>query len=187
MANINLLPVEEKAKVSFGSIQRRVLFGSIVLTVVTGVVTLGILGYFSTLSSARDRSILQVEQSAQQINSYKSTEELLVVIHDKVSDSQKIRDGRLNIDNVFSNLSKLIPQGVYFSDIKFAGNSVSVIGKARTSADAAGLVSSLVSAQAALVFSDVNMDSLATDENGNYTFSLSMNLVSNEPEEEVVQ
>lgn len=177
MANINLLPVEEKAKESFGSVQRRILFGSIVLTVITGVATLAILGYFSTLSSSRDKLILQIEQNAQQINSFKSTEELLVVIHDKVTDGQKIKEERLDVDNVFSNLSKLIPQGVYFSDIKFLGNSVSVIGKAKTSADAAGLVSSLVSSQAALVFSDVNMESLSTDEKGNYTFNLSMKLV----------
>lgn len=186
MANINLLPTEEKAAESFGFIQKRFLFGAIALIVITGAVTFGILGFFSIEASKRTDLNLRVEKSAAEIGSYKSIEELLVVIHDKVSDGQKILEGRADVDEVFSNLAELIPQGVYFSDIKFAGSKVSLSGKAKTSADAAGLASSLASSQAARVFSDVNMESLSSDDKGNYTFTLSMKLASSSGSEKTI-
>lgn len=186
MANINLLPSEEKAAETFGSVQKNFLFGAIALIILTGSVTFGILGFFSIEASKRTDLNTRVEKSAEQIGSYKSIEELLVVIHDKVSDGQKILEGRVDVDQVFSSLAELIPQGVYFSDIKFAGSKVSLTGKAQTSADAAGLVSSLVSAQASQVFSDVNMESLSSDDKGNYSFALSMKLVGSSSSEKTI-
>lgn len=186
MANINLLPTEEKAAENFGSAQRKLLIGSVVLIILTGAVTFGILGFFSLEASKRSDLNTKVELSVSQIGSYKSIEELLVVIHDKLMDGQKILDGRVNVNEVFANLADLIPQGVYFSDIKFAGSKVALTGKAKTSADAAGLFSSLVSSQAVKVFSDVNMESLSSDEKGNYSFNLSMKLVTSSSQNPVV-
>lgn len=186
MANINLLPSEEKAAETFGFVQKKFLFGAVALIILTGLVTFGILGFFSIEATKRTDLNTRVEASADQIGSYKSIEELLVVIHDKVSDGQKILEGRVDVDRVFSNLAELIPQGVYFSDMKFAGSKVSLTGKAKTSADAAGLVSSLVSSQASKVFTDVNMESLSSDEKGNYSFSLSMKLVSSSSSENTI-
>lgn len=186
MENINLLPTEEKSAETFGSVQRRFLFGAIAFIILTGSVTFGILGFFSIEASKRTDLNSRVEASAAQIGSYKSIEELLVVIHDKVGDGQKILDGRVDVDEVFSNLAELIPQGVYFSDIKFSGSKVNLTGKAKTSADAAGLVASLVSSQASKVFTDVNMESLSSDDKGNYSFSLSMKLVGSSMSENTI-
>lgn len=176
MANINLLPTEEKSAANFGFVQKKFLVGSILVIAITGLITFGILGVFSIEASKRKDLNSRVELSVTEINNYKPVEELLVIIHDKVSDGQKIIDGRVDVDEVFTNLSELIPREVYFSDIKFAGDKVALSGKAKTSADAAGLLSSLVSTQAAKIFSDVNMESLSLDESGNYSFTLSMKL-----------
>lgn len=176
MANINLLPVEEKEAESFIAIQRRFLFGSIAVIIITGVITFGILGSFSILASKRAEWISAVEQSAQDINSLKSSEELMVVVGDKVSDGEKIINSRTDLNKIFGGLSDLTPRDVYFSDLKFLGGKILVSGKAKTSADTAGLVSSLVSAHGAQLFSEVTMDTLSSDEKGGYVFALSMNL-----------
>lgn len=185
MANINLLPIEERSAANFGFVQKKFLIGSVLIIVVTGLVTFGILGFFSIEASKRKDLNSRVELSVSEINNYKPVEELLVIIHDKAADGQKIIDGRVDVNEVFTNLSELIPQEVYFSDIKFAGDKIALTGKAKTSADAAGLVSSLVSAQASKIFSDVNMESLSSDEKGNYAFSLSMK-ISGLPSENVI-
>lgn len=176
MANINLLPTEEKSAANFGFVQKKFLVGSVAVIVITGLVTFGILGFFSIEASKRKDLNSQVELSVSEINSYKPVEELLVIIHDKVSDGQKIIDGRVDVNQVFTNLSKLIPREVYFSDVKFAGDKIAFTGKAKTSADAAGLFSSLVSTEASKIFSDVNMESLSSDEKGNYAFTLSLKI-----------
>lgn len=176
MANINLLPAEEKSAANFGFVQKKFLVGSVLVIVLTGLVTFGILGFFSIEAAKSKELNSQVEQSVAEINSYKPVEELLVIVHDKVSDGQQIIDGRVDVNQVFTNLSELIPREVYFSDIKFAGDKIAFTGKAKTSSDAAGLVSSLASPQAAKIFTNVNMESLSTDEKGNYSFTLSMKI-----------
>lgn len=177
--NINLLPTEEKSAESFNSAQKRVLYIAIALIVITGVTTFVILGLFSTEISKRTDYIASVQKSAQEINSNKSKEELVVVVKDKSVDAQKVLDSRINYDKIFGGLAKsFVPQGVYFSSIKFNGAKIAVSGKAKTSADAAGIFSALVSREGSTIFSNVNMESLSSDEKGNYSFTLSMNIVS---------
>lgn len=183
--NINLLPTEEKQAESFNTAEKRILYGSLALIAVTGVITFVLLGFFSVLASARSDLISQIEASAGEINSFKQNEELVVVVKDKAGDAEEIINSKIDNNKIFGRLSELVPQGVYFSDIKFNGNSVSVTGKARTSADAAGLVSSLASEKGAELFSDVNMNSLASDSNGNYQFTLTMNIVSSIPKTDI--
>ena len=172
MPDINLVPQTEKATEYFESLKKRLSVASVVLLVLTAVLTLGVLVFFTTQVSKRTQLLSQVEESAQAINNYKSQEELLVVVKDKVGPAEQILGQRVEYHQTFADLAKLVPVGVYFTDIKFVQGKISMNGKAKTSADVAGLVSSLLSAEGSKIISNVTIDTLAADETGSYTFSM---------------
>ena len=172
MPDINLVPVQERVTERFESLKKRLSVGSAVLLVLTAVFTLGVLVFFTTQVSKRTELFARVEESAQAINSYKQQEELLVVVKDKVGLAEQVLGHRVEYHQTFADFAKLVPQGVYFSDIKFAQGKISLSGKAKTSAEVAGLVSSLLSAEGSKIVSNVTIDTLAADETGTYTFSM---------------
>src|SRR3990167_3992439 len=172
MSDINLVPQEEKATEHFESLKKRLSAASVVLLVLTAVLTLGVLVFFTTQVSKRTQLLSQVEENAQAINNYESQEELLVVVKDKVGPAEQILGQRVEYHQTFEDLAKLVPVGVYFTDIKFVQGKISMNGKAKTSADVAGLVSSLLSTEGSKIISNVTIDTLAADETGSYTFSM---------------
>lgn len=172
MPDINLVPQEEKTTERFESLKKRLSLASVGLLILTAVFTLGVLVFFTTQVSKRTQLLTQVEESTQAINSYKPQEELLVVAKDKAGLAEQVLGPRVEYHQTFADFAKLVPQGVYFTDIKFAQGKISMSGKAKTSAEVAGLVSSLLSAEGLKIVSNVTIDSLAADETGTYTFSL---------------
>lgn len=177
MADINLLPTEERSAESFENIRHKVLWGSIGFLVFTAISALVILGFYSTLASKRATLVSQIESKSSEINSLKPTEELIVVVKEKASNADKILNARKNLADVFGSFSQLVPQGVYFSDIKISGGKVVLSGKARTSADIAGLISSMTSAKGAEIVNNVTVDSLSSDDGGAYAFVVTLQLV----------
>src|SRR3990167_6215300 len=131
MSDINLVPQEEKATEHFESLKKRLSAASVVLLVLTAVITLGILVFFTTQVSKRTQLLAQVEESVQTINSHKSQEELLVVAKDKVGLAEQVLGQRVEYHQTFANFAKLVPQGVYFTDLKFAQSKISMNGKAK--------------------------------------------------------
>src|SRR3990167_1555397 len=94
MPDINLVPQEERDTERFESLKKRLSVASVVLLVLTAVFTLSVLVFFTTQVSKRTQLLAQVEESAQAINSYKSQEELLVVIKDKAGLAEQILKDR---------------------------------------------------------------------------------------------
>jgi len=178
MADINLLPQEEKSAENIELLRKRLTVVSIVLLVGVSAFTLVTLGLFTSFASKRSNLISKVEQISGQINSFKATEELVVVVKGKVSSAEKVLSSRINYSNIFDQLSQLVPAGVYFSDMKFSSGKLIVSGKAKSSADVAGLVSSLVSGRGAQIVSNVTIDSLSADDSGVYSFIISSQLVA---------
>lgn len=177
MAEINLLPAEERSAEGFEGIYGKVLIAGVAMVLISGMLTLAVLGYFSALSSKRSEYISRVEQSSATINSLKSTEELIVVVKEKASIADKILTARSPFGDVFSKLVQLVPQGVFFTDMKFSGLKVTVSGKAKSSADVSGFIDQLVSEKGSEIFLDVSVDSLASDDTGVYSFVLTARLV----------
>ena len=173
MADINLLPVAEKEAENLEVLRKRLTIVSIVLLVFTAVFTLITLGLFTSFASQRSNLITKIEASSNEITSLKATEELIVVIKGKVSAGYKILTARVNFANIFGQLSGLVPAGVYFTYMRFTSDKVIISGKAKTSAEMAGLVSSLTSASGSQIISSVNIDSLNSDENGVFSFAIS--------------
>ena len=178
MADINLLPVEERSARSFEQVQGKLSLISTIFLVVTALFTLGTLGFFITLSSQRSKLLSGIEETSAAINNLKSTEELTVVTKGKVSTASKMLIARTDFASFFEKFSELVPEGVYFSDIRFTGNRISFVGKARTSADVAGLVSAVVSNSGSEIVSGVSVDSLSSDETGAYAFSMTAQLAT---------
>ena len=172
MPDINLVPQEEKLTERFESLKKRLSVGSAALLILTAVFTLGVLVFFTTQVSKRTQLIAQVEDNAQVINSYKSTEELLVVAKDKSAVAEKVLTQRTDYYQTFNGFAKLVPQGIYFTDIKFAASKIVMNGKAKSSAEVAGLVSSLLTPEGSKIVSNVTIDTLTADETGTYTFSI---------------
>lgn len=172
MPDINLVPVQERSTERFESFKKRLSVVSVVLLVLTAFFALGVLVFFTSQVSKRTQLLAKVEDNAQAINGYKLQEELLVVVKDKVGLAEQVLAERTDYYQTFNGFAKLVPQGVYFTDIKFSQGKIIMNGKAKSSAEVAGLVSSLLSADGSKIVSNVTIDSLTADETGTYTFSI---------------
>ena len=176
MADINLIPVQEKTAERFDNLKKRLSLSSAILLILTATFTLGVLVFFTTSVSERTKLFAQVEKSAQVINSYKTAEELLVVTKDKVGVAEQVLTQRIAYRQTFEDFAKLVPKGVYFTDIKFTSGKIVLSGQARSSAEFAGLVSSLLSAEGSKIVSNISIDSFTSDETGAFTFSMQAQL-----------
>ncbi|MBI2599184.1 PilN domain-containing protein [Candidatus Curtissbacteria bacterium] len=177
MTDINLMPAEEKSAESFENLYKKVLVAASGFLVLVALATLIILGVSSVLSAQRSDLVTRVEQSAGTIEGLKSTEELEVVVKQKVAAADKILMARSSLGDVFQRLVQLVPQGVFFTDMRFSGVKVVISGRAKTSADVAGFITQLVSARGNEIFSGVTVESLSSDDSGIYSFVLSAQLV----------
>src|SRR3989344_574080 len=173
MADINLIPQEERASERAQNLQHRLQFFSIGLLVLTALFTVATLVLFSSFSAKRAELVAQVEDSTSRINSYKAQEELMVVVKDKAGSAGKIINSRIEFVKMFDKFQGLIPQNVYFTDVRVASAKIIISGKARTSADVAGLASSFTSAGGQEGLSEGSIDSLSAAEDGVYSFVLS--------------
>ncbi|MBI3282980.1 PilN domain-containing protein [Candidatus Curtissbacteria bacterium] len=176
MSDINLIPSEERASARVELLQKRLQIFSIGFLVTTAVLTILTLSLFAMFASRREKLIGEVEDNSQEINRLKAQEELVVVVKEKASVASQIVSSRVEFSRAFEKLSQLVPQGVYFTDIRVSAGKIVISGKARTSADVAGLASSLVSATGSEVVSDVSIDSLSSDDEGVYVFVVSAKL-----------
>lgn len=178
MPDINLLPEEERSAEGFENLRKKLLLGSVAALVITGVLTMVVLFYFAALNAQKDKLVERVEASSGEIESMKAQEELIVVTKDKASSAEKILSSRTNMSEFFTKFGQLVPQNLFFSDLRIGGSKFTASGRAKTSNDVAGFVSALVSAKGTDLVSNISIDSLSSDENGNYSFVVNMSLVS---------
>lgn len=182
MADINLIPQEERINARTEAVQKRLQLFSIGALVLTAILTVVTLSLFAMFSSKRAELIAMVEDSSASINKLKAQEELIVVVKDKASVADEIIVSRTDYPQLFGKFSALIPQGIYFTDLRISGGKIIISGKAQTSSDVDSLSTSLLSAKGTEVFSDVSIDSLSSDDTGRYVFVLSAKLKSAEVE-----
>lgn len=178
MADINLLPVEDKGTETSEGIRKKLSIASVVVLVATaafGVVTLVM---FTSIASQRQKIQSRIDTSTSQIESLKDTEAMIVVTKDKASIADKVLSGRADQVNIFNQFAQLVPENVYFTDIKFLGSKATFSCKAKSSADVAGFISSLASDNGTKIISNVNIDSLSSDQEGVYTFNISGQLAT---------
>jgi len=178
MADINLLPSEERQTERLQFVRKKILLASIIVLVLTAIATLATLGFFTSLVSKRTALVDQIDKSSSVVNDNKASEELIVVVKGKMSAAEKILSSRDNPADTLTKLSGRVPQGVYFTDIRLSSGKLVISGKAKSSAEMAGFVSSLVSEEGTKFVSEVTVDSLSADESGVYSFVVTLLLVT---------
>ena len=178
MADINLLPSQERETVRVEGLRKRLQLSSILVLVVVAVLTILTLALFTYFAAQNSALVAQVEESSARVNQLKAQEELLVVVKDKTSTASTLVSQREVFPVFFEKLSALVPQSLYFTDMKVAEDEVVISGKARTSADVSGFVNLLLSATGAEIITSVSVDSLSADDSGIYTFVISGKLAS---------
>lgn len=177
MPDINLIPEEAKKSEEFENLRSKISLASTVFLILTAIVAFVTLAFFAFFINKREQLIAKVEDVSATVNNYKTIEELIVVAKDKASVADNIPNSRLNKVTFYRTLTEIIPQNVYFTDIKINPKGSTMNGKARSSADVAGLISSLLSTKGSQIISDVSINSLVSNESGAYTFGLSLTLV----------
>lgn len=177
MTDINLLPQEEKANEKYYKLVHRLQFFSIGVLAVVAVVTVVTLVLFTSFSSKRSSLVLQLEDLSSQVNSYKSQEELIVVVKDKVHAAEELTSVRIDYQNFFSKLAQIVPQGIFFTDFRVSANKAVISGRAKNSGDVASLVSILTSSSGTQLLSDASLDTLSSDETGVFSFVISAKIV----------
>lgn len=177
MADINLLPQEEKANERYYALVHRLQIASVAVLAIVAVLTVATLILFTTFSRARSNLVAQLEDLSATVNSFKSQEELIVVVKDKVGSAEKLAILRLEYHNFFNKLAQLVPQEIFFTDLRISSGKVVISGRARTSGDMGGFVAILTSAKGTELVSDVSVDTLSSDETGVFSFVMSMKVV----------
>ncbi len=177
MVDINLVPEEQKRTEDFGKLRNKFMFVSVAILVVTAIAAVTTLAFFGYFVSQRQELIARVEDASAEVDNYKVAEELIAVSKDKVQAAAQIINTRINKVNFYTKLAEILPQNVFFTDIKIAQTDVDFNGRAKSSADVAGLISSLLSAKGAGIVSGVSINTLSSDESGEYTFAMKARLV----------
>jgi len=176
MAEINLIPEEERKSESIENIKGKITLVSIALLVLTAISAFVTLAFFTFLINEREKHINRVEEAVIEVDSYKDVEELLVVAKDKASSALLIQKSSKDKVMLLTEFAQLIPQDVYFTDVSVNSKSISLNGLARTSADVAGLVSSMKSSNGSNIVSNVQLGNLSTDNTGIYQFNMTADL-----------
>lgn len=180
MADINLIPTEEKTSSSLASLQQKLTIFSVLVLAVVAVFTVVTLIMFTQLKGQEADLNARISKAATAVSANQLSEWLLAAVSKKADSANKVLGSRLIYTNVLTKTAELMPQGVSFTDLKLSGAKVTSSAKAKTSADVANLVSSFVTTdEGKKLFSSLSIDSLASDDKGNYTFSVSMDLAQN--------
>lgn len=177
MADINLLPAEERESERYFLLVKRLQVAAVGTLVVTAILVIVTLVMFTTFSTRRASISSQIEDLSSRINGLKAQEELIVVTKDKVANAARLSVARVEYHSLFNKLAAIIPQGVYFTDVRVTSGKAVISGKARSSSDLAGLVSALTSAKGAEIISDVSLDTLSSDEAGIFAYVISGKVV----------
>ncbi|KKR78301.1 MAG: hypothetical protein UU23_C0001G0065 [Candidatus Curtissbacteria bacterium GW2011_GWA1_40_9] len=177
MADINLLPSEEQASSQLVSLQKKLAVFSVFVLVVAAAFSVATLVMFTAAKEKENRLNERIGGAAAQVNSHQLAEELLTVVDKKTDSASKAIASRLLYTEVLKKTAELMPTGIAFANLSIDGVEMKASATANTSADVAKLVSYFVTTEEGKkLFASLNIDSLATDVDGKYAFSVSMKM-----------
>ncbi len=177
MADINLLPSEEQISTQLAAWQKRISIFSVVVLVAVAAFTVFTLVMFTRVKAEEEKLNARIATAAGEVNANQLSEELLTVVDKKTDTAAKAIGLRLLYTEVLKKTAELMPTGVAFSNLTIDGDEMKASATANTSADVAKLVSYFVTTEEGKkLFASLNIDSLASDAEGKYAFSVSMKM-----------
>ncbi|WCM51774.1 PilN domain-containing protein [Pseudomonas sp. WJP1] len=133
MARINLLPWREERREERRKRFLLVLAGVLVGSAGALLVANQVIGNAIERQVARNnyigKQIAVVDERIKQISDLKARRQQLV---ERMRIIQDLQGNRPNSGRIFDQLARTLPDGVYFTEVKMAGNTLSITGAARS-------------------------------------------------------
>lgn len=178
MAEINLLPEQERKAVAVKRLKNRVTIFSVVSLILAALLSIAVFGYWGVLIAQEKQLGDKLSKLEQQIEGLKTVEGLARVLKNKLAALTVISGKLTNFDKVLTDITQVVPAGVTFSDLTVSDKGIlTLTGNAATATEFSNLVTALLHQDAGGAnFSDVAVESLSRDEKGIYKFSISAKL-----------
>jgi type IV pilus assembly protein PilN len=135
MAHINLLPwraeLRQQKKKEFFTVigGATLIFGGVVLLVHIYVASL--IDYQDSRNNILNQEIKIVEGKIKEIKALEKQKEQLIA---RMKVIEQLQSNRPEVVHLFDELAKVIPEGLYITEIKQKGRQVTIMGKAQSNA-----------------------------------------------------
>jgi type IV pilus assembly protein PilN len=133
MARINLLPwreqLREERKKRFLTIMVGVVIASVGTLFMVDRYLSGAIDHQAARNAFLQQQIVQLDGRIKEISELKSRRKQLL---ERMKIIQDLQGNRPIIGRVFDQLARTLPDGVYFSEVKMAGNLISISGAAES-------------------------------------------------------
>jgi len=175
---INLLPEEEREKVSHEALKKRLNFFSVSLLILTAVFLVGTFSYWGIQKHNEGSLKDKIKNKEEEVIKYDQVESLYRVLKDKGQGLLAVFSKQKDFGNLLDRFSQLVPAGVEFSDFSVnETGKMSASGKAASSSEFSNLILTLTDeGKGGQLFSSVSIDSLSRNDKGEYQFSMSGSL-----------
>lgn len=161
MAHINLLPWREaerqrKKKAFFTAIGGSVLVAGLIVGAVHMYVA-GMIDYQVSRNQMLEKEIKIVEGRIKEIRDLERQKEQLIA---RMRVIEQLQSNRPEIVHLFDELAKLVPEGLYITELKQNGKNITIEGKAQSNARVSALMRRL---EASAWFSDPKLNVISTE------------------------
>lgn len=148
MVNINLMPWREKRRELK---QREFVTASIAVVMFSGLIVLAAYMYFdSEISNQQERNAMldnEIRMLQQQVAEISRLREQKQQMIDRMGVIQSLQSDRPKIVHVFDQLTRTLPDGVFFKDVDRQGERIRIVGYAESSARISALIRRLESSE----------------------------------------
>ena len=175
---INLLPPTDKHQVRAGRSNALLLRYNIFLVVALGFLLVAIGVVYVFLANTKTSAEQTIKDSQSRVSSYVEIEKQAGEFKANLAVAKQIMDKEVIYTDVILEIAALMPPGVVLDDLKLDaktfGTKTTLSAHSKTVGDAIALKESF---QKSPLFSDVNFQTISTDETGSaYPISISLNI-----------
>lgn len=178
MAEINLLPEEERKQVETKKVKQKVRKYSSLALIATIIVSVFVFAFWVVLVQQDRQLTTKIDDLSSQIKNLSNVESLARVLKNKLSSIVSISAKSQNFEDLLNNVSQIIPAGVTLSDLTVSDQGlITLTGTAVSASEFSSLVTTLSHQDASRAnFTTVTVESLTRDDKGIYKFAISAKL-----------
>ena len=148
MSNINLLPWREELQAQRS---KRLMFGTVVLWLATAGVIFGVYTYVEDLKNAQkarngflNTEIAALEDEIREIEDLRDQRDDLI---SRMRVIQGLQQNRTQLVQILDDLVRLLPDGVYFTQLDLRGDKITLRGRAQSNARVSNLMRAFESSE----------------------------------------